>query len=72
MSAPATDRAFVKTICRMGQGHNCCRYLICDGLGFHCAKLSPALAIQINARVKAGSMTAQADNCAGKPLEDIL
>lgn len=52
--------------CKMGQGAECCRYLVFDG-GFACAKTT-AMRYVIDGKV--ASMTAQGDNCAGWPQED--
>ena len=54
----------VKDICKIGQGRECCRYLIVGGLGFECAKLTK-LKTLLDKRVLKDSMTAQGDNCKG-------
>lgn len=35
------DKAFVQTVCKIGQGHKCCRYLTMDTQGWDCVKLTP-------------------------------
>lgn len=55
----------VKNICKIGQGADCCRYLMMGGDGFECAK-DTELATTLDMRASAGSMTARADNCEGK------
>lgn len=50
--------------CKMGQGAECCRYLV-FGPGFACAKLT-MLKYTLDAR--GTSMSAQGDNCDGWPL----
>lgn len=62
----------VRAICKLGHGFDCCRYLIADGSGFHCAKHSAALAAELDRRVAAKTMTARADNCPGYALEHVL
>lgn len=59
-------------VCKIGQGRDCCRYIIGDGKGLHCAKLAVSLKEEIDRRVLFNAMTARADNCAGRPLEDVL
>jgi hypothetical protein len=55
----------VQDICKMGQGNNCCRYLIVDpGIGFTCAKLT-SLRVTIDIRANNNQMTAISDNCDG-------
>lgn len=36
-----TPNVHVRTVCKIGQGAACCRYLIVDPLGFYCCKLNP-------------------------------
>lgn len=57
----------VKNVCKFGQGHDCCRYLVCGTNGFECQKLG-ALKGVIDSRVK--YMSAQADNCKGVSNHD--
>lgn len=47
--------------CKLGQGHDCCRYLVM-GEGLACAKLTTMRAT-LDAR--GDSMTARGDNCPG-------
>jgi hypothetical protein len=56
---------YVKTICKIGQGALCCRYIVGGPQGLECAKHEPELAAQINRRVAAGAFTARGDNCDG-------
>ena len=53
--------------CKMGQGAECCRYLVFAS-GFACAKLTP-LKFSIDAR--GDSMNARGDNCPGWPLAAV-
>lgn len=62
---PPTD-AEVKSLCKIGQGDACCRYLTMGSDGWGCAKLSRELRKQIDERVTAGTMNAKGDNCSGK------
>lgn len=56
----------LKTICKLGEGKACCRYLYI-GPGFNCAKIEPGMKATIDA--EAHRMNAQGDNCEGR--EDI-
>jgi len=50
--------------CKIGQGKDCCRYILLGAEGFHCGKLTSLKSI-LDSRVEAGTMIAQADNCNG-------
>ena len=48
----------------MGQGKDCCIYLVVNGLnGFECVKNSP---MKLTILMRASTMTAQGDNCEGE------
>lgn len=64
-------KGFVASVCRVGKGAKCCRYLCLDEHGFCCGKLS-ALRPVIDARVAAGTMRAMGDHCSGMPQETSL
>lgn len=49
-------------VCKMDKGTDCCRYLICGGNGFECAKMT-SLKDAIDARIN--QMNAKSDNCGG-------
>ncbi len=67
----------VKETCKIGQGHDCCRYLVMGTGGFECARLVKGGAANllgqkgetpkdlIDKRVEAKQMVARADNCGG-------
>lgn len=57
----------IKNVCKIGQGHDCCRYLICGVDGFQCEKLG-ALKEVIDSKVQ--YMSAQSDNCEGVSNHD--
>lgn len=61
----AVSREELKTVCRMGEGAACCRYLGADADGIECLKHSKLRGL-IDGRVAAGTMVAQGDNCLGK------
>jgi hypothetical protein len=47
----------------MGQGKDCCRYIVMGGGGFECAKVDPEMKRVLDRRVM--TMVAQGDNCEG-------
>lgn len=55
---------YVKTICKIGQGALCCRYLTVGRNGFNCEKHT-ALKNVLDARIEV--MVAKGDNCEGVP-----
>jgi hypothetical protein len=58
---------YIKNVCKIGKGHDCCRYLLCGAVGFECGKLG-ALKGVIDSSVQ--YMSAQADNCEGVSNHD--
>ena len=64
------DDEKLKTVCKIGQGKDCCRYLACGTKGFECMK-NTYLAKLLDSRVKACTMTAQGDNCDGNDMPDF-
>ena len=56
---------YISTVCRIGQGHECCRYLMMGGKGFECAKLTGVKGI-LDKRVEEETITARGDNCDGQ------
>lgn len=62
------DEKYVLTICKMGQGKECCRYLTMGSRGWSCEKLTN-LKSYFDKRVTENTITAQGDNCAGKPTQ---
>lgn len=62
MSLPAISKEHLP-VCKMGQGEECCRYLVMAP-GFSCAKKT-SLAGTIDTRVFLEQMTARGDNCEG-------
>lgn len=54
----------IKNVCKIGQGQDCCRYLLCGANGFECGKLGSLKQI-IDNKVFRNQMTAQSDNCEG-------
>jgi len=54
----------IEEVCKIGQGNDCCRYLVVGPNGFECAKHT-ALKRYLDTRVTNKLITAQADNCEG-------
>jgi hypothetical protein len=68
--APLSD--YLKQVCKIGKGKDCCRYLVGDSTGMHCAKLHPSLKAMFDERIAFGVGIAKGINCEGRPLEDVL
>lgn len=54
----------LKNICKIGQGNECCRYILGGNNGFECGKHSK-LKKEIDDRVNSNFMIAKGDNCEG-------
>jgi len=63
----------LKNVCKIGQGHACCRYLVMAPGGFECVKFEGDLQLkkQLDARVEIHAINARGDNCEGKPKEEL-
>ena len=59
---------WIKDVCKIGQGKECCRYLILGAKGFECGKVNPEEREMLDRRK--GRMVAQGDNCEGRILEE--
>lgn len=59
------DLEYAKTICLIGRGHACCRYLTMGPRGWSCEKHSP-MKEYLDRRVATQAIIARGDNCAGK------
>lgn len=62
MSAISSD--YVRDTCRLGEGEDCCAYLMMGSGGFECAK-DNGFADAIRARLEDGQLGAQGDHCEG-------
>jgi hypothetical protein len=60
----------IKNVCKIGQGSDCCRYLMMGPKGFECAKHTE-LKTLLDKRVMLKTITAQGDNCEGKTIEEL-
>ena len=58
------DSGYVDFVCKLGQGEQCCAFLMMGLDGFECAKDS-GFELTIRARLKRGTMGAKGDNCEG-------
>jgi hypothetical protein len=54
----------VKNVCKIGQGAECCKYLLLGSGGFECAKISEWK--EVVDKAWNSTKTAQGDNCEGK------
>lgn len=52
------------SVCKPGQGAECCRYLLAGAGGIECGKYSQFKSL-LDERVSKGTMVAQGDNCEG-------
>lgn len=52
------------SVCGLGKGKNCCKYLAAGINGFECLKLDPKLKEYIDGR----NLNAKGDNCPGIPM----
>ena len=58
------DVDYTKETCKIGQGDECCAFLVMGANGFECAKgTSTQNAIEL--RLAEGAMNAKGDNCDG-------
>lgn len=56
----------IKNICKIGQGADCCKYLVMGAKGFECMKVDQANKQVIDYNWKTTPHVAQGDNCKGK------
>ena len=63
------DKEKAINICKMGQGHDCCRYLGAGMKGLECLKLTE-LKHFLDNRVLEGTINARGDNCEGEKQND--
>ena len=54
----------VEEVCKIGQGNDCCRYLLAGSEGFECGKLTELKSV-LDKRVTENTIIAQGDNCEG-------
>jgi hypothetical protein len=59
------DNEWARTVCKIGEGHACCRYLTMGRGGWSCAKQTSFKA-HLDRRVERGDMRARGDNCDGR------
>ena len=59
-----------KSVCRMGQGKECCAFLVVSSSGFQCCRMVHLMSAGIFHRLEAGTMNAQGrggwEGCAWK------
>ena len=60
----------INNICKIGQGAACCKYLLLDSAGFHCAKEVVGLKALVDKNWNE-TKTAQGDNCDGLTREEL-
>ncbi len=57
---------WIKDVCKIGQGAECCKYLVMGGNGFECMKFNRLNKAVIDASWSEFDHVAQGDNCPGK------
>lgn len=57
----------IKNICKIGQIHDCCRYLVMGTKGFECMK-NTSMSTLLDKRVETETIVARGDNCEGKNI----
>ncbi len=58
---------YIKEVCKLGKGEECCAYLVAGSDGFECAK-GTELVFGIEYRLAEGQMNAKGDGCQGIEL----
>ena len=64
----------IDEVCKRGQGNACCCYLVLNGKGFECARVSGSIGLALNFqdRIREGTMNAKSFNCGGRYNLDNL
>lgn len=57
---------YIRQVCKMGQGKDCCKYLASGVNGLECLKVEPSLKALIDDNWVRTLHVAQGDNCQGK------
>jgi hypothetical protein len=63
------DDKYLNEVCKMGQGADCCAYLIVGPKGIECAK-GTEFEAEILGRIE--RMIAKSDNCKGYHLREVV
>ncbi len=59
----------IEEVCKIGQGADCCKYLVMGGKGFECMRINLANKKVVDDNWAIHDHVAQGDNCQGK--EDL-
>ena len=59
------EGSYVRKVCKIGKGVDCCSYLSIAKQGFCCMKNDPADKANIDEKRNSGSFRAMGDNCPG-------
>lgn len=62
----------VTDTCKIGQGHDCCRYLVVGRDGFECVKHNVGAKVTLDLRVDMGTIIARGDNCDGYSMTESI
>lgn len=66
------NKDYQKNICQIGNGHQCCKYLVLGSKGFECMRDDPANKKVIDSAWLITKHVAQGDNCKGYNTEKSL
>lgn len=61
----------ILNVCKIGQGADCCKYLLMGSEGFECGKIDKEMKKTIDENWAKNAHVAQSDNCEGK-IQKIL
>ena len=62
----------VQDVCKIGQGADCCRYLVMGPKGFECTKHDAKVKEELDRKVEMGMFTSKGDNCDGFSEEESI
>lgn len=62
---------YIKNTCKIGQGADCCRFILVSRKGFECGKFGSAKG-ELDRKVAMGLFTAKGDNCDGYTEEESI
>jgi hypothetical protein len=68
MDTALTLENYINTVCKIGQGALCCKYLVAGTTGLECCKIDESNKAVIDKEwaVNSHNHTAQGDNCEGQ------
>ncbi len=61
----------IEHTCKIGQGADCCKYLVIGGDGWECCKVTPENKALIDRNWETTEHVAQGDNCEGHTMTEL-